>query len=66
MVDWMVVVEVSIVVIGVVMDEDDRRVVVVASIIVAARGVGPGQIGGSGGAVGVAGCRLDCPVMGVG
>jgi hypothetical protein len=61
----MVVVEVSIVVIGVVMDEDDRRVVV-ASIIVAARGVGPGQIGGSGGAVGVAGCRLDCPVMGVG
>ena len=66
MVDWMVVVEVPLVVVGVVMDQDDGRVVVVASIIVAARGVGPGQIGGSGGAVGVAGCRLDCTVMSVG
>jgi hypothetical protein len=65
-VDWMVEVEVPLVVVGVVMDEDDGREVVVASIIVATRGVGPRQRGGSGGAVGVAGCRLDCPVMSVG
>ena len=38
----------------------------VASIIEATRGVGPRQIVGSGGAVGVAGRRLDSPVMGVG
>jgi hypothetical protein len=63
-VDWMVEVEVSLVVVGVVMDEDDGRVVV-ASIIVATRVVGPRQRGGCGGAVGVAGCRLDCPVMSV-
>jgi len=61
----MVEVEVTLVVVGVVVDEDDRRVVVVATIIEATRGVGPRQIGGSGGAVGLAGFRLDCPVMSV-
>ena len=46
------------------MVQEDGRIVVIASIIVATRVVGPRHI--SGRAVGVAGRRLDCPVMSVG